>query len=739
MRKLTADSCMIISPNLISAIARPLAGSPVQEGIGRVERQIDSSTYVIGLGQSRMTVQLTGGALSVGQRVNITERDRTVVIEQLGRRTPAGAATAGDSFLQSNAPAAAASTPPGCTVLLDNRIAEGFYTFDSSSDLFNFLGRSPATDPALATALDRLLAENGLVTVRTSRLEDNKTAAALLSPDDVSRELDALPSGFASRVFQSIPASVFKQFLVDRGSLSLDLMRALDGFAQALQLPASAARAGSAEAQQAALLQWLTAVSDARAPSRELSSLIPAFSAASLIDALRELANAATGFPEVIASLPQPERFGLTAETLAQSPDRSLLFNVIFKRLGLDFENTLATAGTADKGGLKPVLLGIAQAVEQALAGAAASDPAQRLRALVTEFEKAGASLVDTATARPAFPSVKTDSAAPQGPERARDTLVSDFRTLFQSRTGELRRQADMLLYGAAGRAESGTGNGRTAGLRQEAGTRFDTVAQRMNTVLQQLPDDLRSLIEQYRLSSWVRSDPNAAALLRTVEDALRLLEKMAADFSRKLEDFRSSLIKGQVSAAAGAFNRLPADRLEQPSKQTVSAGDGDGTVLISQSLRQSLETAMSRIESSQLLARPCPTAAGDQQIVALPVKVGNEWTEMHVRFVRRRAAKGGSSGPGRYTVYLNVAPSLLGAISCRIEYLQKKNSVVSLEFESPETKAWFAGRRNDLRKALLAIGLPSPHISFSLGDSPPKSGSETAQPQSNAIIDLKA
>ncbi len=125
--------------------------------------------------------------------------------------------------------------------------------------------------------------------------------------------------------------------------------------------------------------------------------------------------------------------------------------------------------------------------------------------------------------------------------------------------------------------------------------------------------------------------------------------------------------------------------------------------------------------------------------MVALPIKIGNEWTEMHVRFVHRRQSNAGSEKGRDYAVYINVAPALLGAICARMEYRCQKNLSVAMEFESVDTRAWFAARKNDIRKALLAIGLPSPQIEFLMASKARLTQPlEATVPGPAATIDLK-
>jgi hypothetical protein len=118
----------------------------------------------------------------------------------------------------------------------------------------------------------------------------------------------------------------------------------------------------------------------------------------------------------------------------------------------------------------------------------------------------------------------------------------------------------------------------------------------------------------------------------------------------------------------------------------------------------RAIDTALDRLESLQLLARQTSTAQGTQQIIALPIKFGEAWTEINVRFLRHRQRKSSTGNP-HYSVTIDVAPAALGAISAHLDYRISGQLQVGLEFERPSTRDWFTAHRDELQSGLTRDG----------------------------------
>jgi hypothetical protein len=791
---------MIISPPLDKATAQHFAGSTIKEGNGRVERQIDGSMYVIALGREKITVSVTAGELTAGEQVFVTSRRDGLVIERLDASSGPGTTAESDSFLRlgattrpaldsvlesivtsltqekpdaavmrqsealfaavaaecssvnpgltaeiatalsalarsdaasGDAAAAAAlierlrsqimtvAAPEGRFIAIQPALADGIYSFSTVEDALRFLGSDESTAGRLKAALDA----NGAIIIRISSI-GNQTLAALLQPRDVLQEIIAWNAASQSRVFQSLSAEALEQLFIDRGSLPLDRLRLLDAFAAAMQLPAAAERGGIAPAQSASLKQWLDAAVDMRAAPSALAARAPVFSISSMIDALNDLA-AAKNPSAAPPSLLLPEAAGITAATLRDSAGRAAMFGAAFTGLGFDLEHTLEKGGEPDKNSLKQLLLQLLRASGESASRDAPDAPREsaarrELTMARGALEQAVMTFIDKSLSAPA-------PAAGGGADTAgsaQQALAERLRSLLPAlseRIEGLLADAKLLSSGAPAKDASARG----AALPEVTGLFLRDARARLESLLENLAPAIEQALRRFLPS--VSPIPLMAPLSVEIEAlGQRLLSAAEAGLREVLQSNPALHLK---SAAADTLPGREQDRIAQ-----------EPPLIDRAFLRQTVERMINRVESLQLLARQTTTASGDQQILALPVKIGDEWTEMHVRFIRQRTGKGGAD-PRHYTVFVNVAPSLLGAIDARLDYQDKKSLSLSLEFESQATYQWFINRKAPLREALGALGAPSPRIEIHRPRplSSQKDGAVCAPTSGTTIIDLKA
>ncbi len=124
--------------------------------------------------------------------------------------------------------------------------------------------------------------------------------------------------------------------------------------------------------------------------------------------------------------------------------------------------------------------------------------------------------------------------------------------------------------------------------------------------------------------------------------------------------------------------------------------------------VRQQIETVLNRFESLQMLAKPVVSAEGEQQVLILPVHIGDEWSEIRIKFVKERRKKGQNKPPGHITVTLNMTLSLLGEISASMEYKRSKHLRVSLTFDNPLARNWFQKYKKEMCEALNGLDIPA-------------------------------
>jgi hypothetical protein len=130
------------------------------------------------------------------------------------------------------------------------------------------------------------------------------------------------------------------------------------------------------------------------------------------------------------------------------------------------------------------------------------------------------------------------------------------------------------------------------------------------------------------------------------------------------------------------------------------------------QGLVQQLDNTLNRLESLQILARSAPGPDGQQQIVSIPVRIGDEWTDMTVRLIRKRRPHAKRERED-FSVLISISPTFLGAIEVRMEYARKRDLGVNISFERGATRAWFDKNREEFLGAIQALGFKNVHFSF--------------------------
>jgi hypothetical protein len=212
---------------------------------------------------------------------------------------------------------------------------------------------------------------------------------------------------------------------------------------------------------------------------------------------------------------------------------------------------------------------------------------------------------------------------------------------------------------------------------------------------------------------------PNAGALA-DLADKGNFLRTI---FGRIGLNFEAALLTDDGAARESLKGRLLqiADRLERGllpspgapgSDSDLSSPARDAIPSVEENILRQIDSVLTRIESLQLLARPVSTDQGVQQIISLPLKIGDEWTEMHLRVITRRGVAKASTA-AHYAVFLNLAPSRLGALAARLDYSPGKSLLLSMSFEKSETHAWFSDRKEQLQQSLAVGGLPLPSITL--------------------------
>jgi hypothetical protein len=142
---------------------------------------------------------------------------------------------------------------------------------------------------------------------------------------------------------------------------------------------------------------------------------------------------------------------------------------------------------------------------------------------------------------------------------------------------------------------------------------------------------------------------------------------------------------------------------------RTAKASD----TMLPEGIRQQVETALNRLESLQLLAKPAPTGEGQQQILSFPMKIGDEWTDVNILLIKKRDKNKSRISSGKFAVRMYVSPSQCGPVIVNMDYQVKHKLTVRIEFENPDARAWFSKQKEQLITALQENGMGSVALSL--------------------------
>jgi hypothetical protein len=132
--------------------------------------------------------------------------------------------------------------------------------------------------------------------------------------------------------------------------------------------------------------------------------------------------------------------------------------------------------------------------------------------------------------------------------------------------------------------------------------------------------------------------------------------------------------------------------------------------------------------------------ADGQQQVISLPMKIEGQWTDVVVKFMKRRGASEKEPSKKNVSVVIHVAPTLLGEVTVFMDYNGKKDFSMRMEFEKASSRQWFEKNRIEFSKAIRKFGFSSFKIDMkeSRRRQPVDRMSQTSLP-TTGTIDIKA
>jgi hypothetical protein len=149
----------------------------------------------------------------------------------------------------------------------------------------------------------------------------------------------------------------------------------------------------------------------------------------------------------------------------------------------------------------------------------------------------------------------------------------------------------------------------------------------------------------------------------------------------------------------------------QEVSEKHLNAVPGSVVDKLMDSVKQQAQTALDHIESLQLLAKQTPAANGEQQLVVLPMKLDGAWTDVVIKMIKNNKGKSAKNKSKSISVDINVAPSLLGEISARMDYKSSRDFAVRMKFEKVQTMSWFEKNKETFIESFKKIGFVAPRI----------------------------
>ena len=257
----------------------------------------------------------------------------------------------------------------------------------------------------------------------------------------------------------------------------------------------------------------------------------------------------------------------------------------------------------------------------------------------------------------------------------------------------------------------------------QKAATNLLAAAARFNNLIESIESNskLTKHVQQSGIAQLTTLKEQLSATmsslpLQTITDNIDKIIKLLGAFNGNsselatlLKDKAGALFKFLTTRLPGAPDETIQQKDKLPSEQYTQSSQNQTAAETMLKIRGTIESAINKLESLQLLARQIPLADGSQQqILALPMKIGDEWTELNVRFLKKESnPKKKKTSGASFTVQINLAPANLGTVSVKMDYLVKKSLKITMDFEKDVTRNFFQKNNAAIKNAISKLGLP--------------------------------
>ena len=603
------------------------------------------------------------------------------------------------------------------------KLKEGYYKFDSIKTALSWITENKEIRADIPWQKLSAIFKDGPVVLKVYESAIGDTRASLISPDKVNTDIEHfVQSNLKADIWKNIPSSVLVNLLSDRKEIPLERLLQIDKLLSANDgsRPETGAQThhdGAASENtpvpmskglEAAFGQWLAIALDKDSPVEALAARAPAPDGTGLMDFLKNIdasrQNSGVASPEPLEN----EDAALSRSTVinAQRPEAVIID--AFKRLGLDFESALLKSQSADGSdtqaqNLKVRLLALQSAIDSTTSNTEIPDTRKVLmdnKAILLDIAAKLNALVQSAqlTVHENESSVHTQTVSKDFFSSLENSAKEIVGRMQDSGTGTLQQLADKI---------------------KDLADMVRDFAQRTVAGEERLPKELAERITgQTRQQSEIES--LTKNILKQLDGAVKSLTETGVspalrDLAGHLTDLASQTTK--LAEKLAPFDRGPLD-----------------------TLKQQVEQVLTHVESMQVLAKQVSFADNQQQVISLPMKIDGQWTDVVVKFLKRKGPSKKGPSKKNVSVVIHVAPTLLGEVTVFMDYNGKKNFSMRMEFEKTSSRVWFENNRTEFSKAMGNFGFPSFKIDMktSRDRKPVDTIIETALP-SAGTIDIKA
>ncbi len=585
--------------------------------------------------------------------------------------------------VQVKTPVTLMSMCPGLISFPDQNFIDGIYQFQDKSSILSFLGNQTELSSwdALFTSI---IESEGMLSLRIADDGTSSAGAFLVTSQALEDQMRSLICSVAPDVLQKIPMKTFLKFCTVNGGIDKEFITQLAG---AIKDTGSTFVNMSGRDSSDELLQWLHLFNQNRDMAGIIASRLPGTKGTDLLIGVLDVMEKCNVMP------------GLNLNGVGVVPgtnkDALSMIETTLQKMGIITESRMAQ-GTMPAGSVKTEL-----------------------------YRLLGSQLGDENVV-----SVGSDVKGTFSINSVSDFMqnVRSFQSMLRQELAHIRNVTQPQELALAN-ILSGTVDSVEMLLRSSGDS---PTQQLLNSVPIQMRERLSILMTA--LETVIQpKDPIAGVVpqkLTVISSVLDLLGQYSRIipglevFREHVDEIKSGIQSLLIATESGMHQR---DTVEE--KVTDLLPENGETAMRADSLARSgvvnssemspstpqkmVEQLINRIESMQLLARQVTAGDGTSQILELPVKIGNEWTDVTLHFVKKRTGKKGNDTQKHFTVQLDTSPSRLGQIHAVLDYEKGKNLSITMEFEHKEVTAWFVRNQEQIRKSLQEHQVPFVNFHF--------------------------